>query len=138
MDIWVDCGLTSQNYGRFSHMKLLPVGILAASAVVLFSGFADAKDNKGKGKGADKAKIEKPIKSNNGVAVPPGQIKRYTRGQKLPDDLDFDYLDDLNGWKLKPLPKGQRYIRVDDEILSISNDTQTVIEAVGIVSDLVN
>ncbi len=119
-------------------MKLLPIGILAASAVVLLGGFADAKDNKGKGKGADKGKIEKPIKSNNGVAVPPGQIKRYTRGKKLPDDLDFDYLDDLDGWKLKPLPKGQRYIRVDDEILSISDDTKTVIDAVGIVGDLVN
>ena len=57
--------------------------------------------------------------------------------QKLPDDLSFDYIDDLGNWKLKPLGPGQRYIRVDDEILSISDDTKTVIEAVGIVGDLV-
>ncbi len=119
-------------------MKVLSIGFLAACAVALTSGFADAKDNKGKGKGSNKAKVEKPIKSKNGVAVPPGQVKRYTRGQALPKDLEFDYLDDLDGWKLKPLPPGQRYIRVDDEILSISDDTQTVIDAVGIVSDLVN
>nr|WP_170616745.1 hypothetical protein [uncultured Ruegeria sp.] len=119
-------------------MKVSSIGLVAAFTVALTTGFADAKDNKGKAKGADKSKVEKAIKSNNGVAVPPGQVKRYTRGQKLPKDLQFDYLDDLDGWKLKPLPPGQRYVRVDDEILSISDDTQTVIEAVGIVSDLVN
>ncbi|GAA6160876.1 hypothetical protein NBRC116589_30500 [Ruegeria sp. HU-ET01832] len=119
-------------------MKTLSIGILAAFALVATVGIADAKDNKGKGKGPDKSKIEKSLKTNKGVGVPPGQIKRYTRGQKIPNDLDFDYLDDLDGWKLKPLPAGQRYIRVDDEILSISDDTKTVIDAVGIVGDLVN
>ncbi|SMO44786.1 hypothetical protein [Ruegeria faecimaris] len=119
-------------------MKVMSIGLLATCAVAATVGLADAKDNKGKGKSSDKSKIEKSIKTNNGVGVPPGQIKRYTRGQKLPNDLNFDYLDDLDGWKLKPLPAGQRYIRVDDEILSISDDTKTVIDAVGIVSDLVN
>ncbi|WP_170353096.1 hypothetical protein [Ruegeria lacuscaerulensis] len=119
-------------------MKTLSIGILAAFALGATVGIADAKDNKGKGKGPDKSKIEKSLKTNKGVGVPPGQIKRYTRGQKIPNDLDFDYLDDLDGWKLKPLPAGQRYIRVDDEILSISDDTKTVIDAVGIVGDLVN
>jgi Ni/Co efflux regulator RcnB len=119
-------------------MKTLSIGILAAFALAATVGIAEAKDNKGKSKGPDKSKIEKSVKTNKGVGVPPGQIKRYTRGQKIPNDLDIDYLDDLDGWKLKPLPAGQRYIRVDDEILSISDDTKTVIDAVGIVSDLVN
>ncbi|WP_170463964.1 hypothetical protein [Ruegeria arenilitoris] len=119
-------------------MKVLSIGLLAACAVTATVGLADAKDNKGKGKGPDKSKIEKSIKTNKGVGVPPGQIKRYTRGQKLPNDLAFDYIDNLDGWKLKPLPAGQRYIRLNDEILSISEDTRTVIDAVGIVSDLAN
>lgn len=106
-------------------------------AIVSLAGASYAKDNKGKGQGANKTKVEKSIKSN-GKAVPPGQIKRYTRGQKLPDDLRFDYINDLDNWKLKPLKPGQRYIRVDDEIISISDDTKTVIEAVGIVGDLMN
>ena len=32
--------------------------------------------------------------------------------------------------------KGNKYIRVDNEILEIAEDTQTVIDAVGIVDDL--
>ncbi len=118
-------------------MKFFSTSVLIAFAVAASAGIADAKDNKAKGKGADKVKVEKPLKSNKGVGVPPGQVKRYTRGNKLPDDLDFDYLDDLDGWNLKPLPPGQRYVRIDDEIVSISDGTRTVIEAVGIVGDLV-
>ncbi|WP_164658802.1 hypothetical protein [Tropicibacter sp. Alg240-R139] len=107
---------------------------LAVSALVLGTDMADAKDkpNKGGNKGGAKVKVDK------GVKVPPGQIKRYTRGAKLPSDLNFDYIDDLSKWKLKPLPKGQRYVKVGDEILSISDDTKTVVDAVGIVGDLLN
>ncbi len=119
-------------------MRRFSIYLLAVAAVAISAGFAEAKENKGKGQGANKSKLEKPAKSNKGVAVPPGQVKRYTRGQKLPDDLNFDYLDDLDGWNLKALPPGQRYIRIDDEILSISDDTKTVVEAVGIVGDLLN
>ncbi|NOD63507.1 MULTISPECIES: hypothetical protein [unclassified Ruegeria] len=118
-------------------MKRIVATVGVVMAVVALASAGAAKDNKGKGQGANKNKVEKAIKSN-GKAVPPGQIKRYTRGQKLPDDLRFDYIDDLDNWKLKPLGPGQRYIRVDDEILSISDDTKTVIEAVGIVGDLAN
>ncbi|NOD87200.1 MULTISPECIES: hypothetical protein [unclassified Ruegeria] len=118
-------------------MKRIVATVGVVMAIVALASAGAAKDNKGKGQGANKNKLEKAIKSN-GKAVPPGQIKRYTRGQKLPDDLRFDYIDDLDNWKLKPLGPGQRYIRVDDEILSISDDTKTVIEAVGIVSDLAN
>jgi Ni/Co efflux regulator RcnB len=71
-----------------------------------------------------------------GKVVPPGQVKRYTRGSKLPVDLKFTDIDDLSNWKLKPLAKGEKYIRVDNEVLRVAEDTQTVIEAVGIVDDL--
>ncbi len=115
-------------------MKSISLFLAAAAALSLSVSVVEAKDNKGKG--GNKAKIEKQVKGKK--AIPPGQIKRYTRGQKLPDDLNFKYIDDLDDWKLKPLPPGQRYIRVDDEILSISDDTKTVIDAVGIVGDLLN
>ncbi|MBO9449497.1 hypothetical protein J7426_04465 [Tropicibacter sp. R16_0] len=106
---------------------------LAVSALVLGADLADAKDKGKSNKGGNKVKLDK---GNKGVKVPPGQIKRYTRGAKLPGDLNLDYIDDLSKWKLKPLPKGQRYVKVGDEILSISDDTKTVIDAVGIVGDL--
>ena len=75
-------------------------------------------------------------KGGKGKAIPPGQVKRYTRGSKLPGDLNFKDIDDLSKWKLKPLNKGEKYIRVDNEVLRVAEDTQTVIEAVGIVDDL--
>ena len=81
-----------------------------------------AKPGKGAGKGPDK--------------IPPGQIKRYTRGAKLPGDLKFDDIGDLSKWKLKPPGKGNRYIQVDNEILEVTEDLSTVVDAVGIVGDL--
>ncbi|SDC14194.1 hypothetical protein [Ruegeria marina] len=114
-------------------MKRAIAAFMCILAVALASGVAEAKDDKGKAKGHDKIKVDK---SNGPKVIPPGQIKRYTRGAKLPDDLRFDYIDDLDKWKLTPLPPGQRYIRIDDDIVSIYEDSRTVIDAVGIVSDL--
>jgi Ni/Co efflux regulator RcnB len=68
--------------------------------------------------------------------VPPGQIKRYTRGAKLPAEVDWEDNGDLSNWKLPPPGKGNKYIKVENEILKIAEDTQTVIDAVGIVGDL--
>lgn len=95
-----------------------------------------AKDKGGQGN-SKKVKIDKPGKGNgNGKAIPPGQIKRYTRGAKLPTDLKWDDIGDLADWNLKAPGKGNRYIRVDDEILEVSDDLSTVVDAVGIVGDL--
>ncbi len=105
-------------------------------ATVLSFGGADvgeAKDKGGKA-GDKKVKLDKPGKGVD--KIPPGQIKRYTRGAKLPGDLKFDAIDDLSKWKLKPAGKGNRYIKVDNEILEVSDDLSTVVDAVGIVDDL--
>lgn len=107
---------------------------LAAVFSLTFVEPALAKDKPGKGNGK-KVKIEAPGKGN-GKAIPPGQIKRYTRGAKLPTDLKWDDIGDLDKWKLKPPGKGNRYIRVDDEILEVTDDLSTVVDAVGIVGDL--
>ncbi|WP_270729653.1 hypothetical protein [Shimia sp. Alg240-R146] len=90
-----------------------------------------AKDKGVKG-GDKKVQVDK----SKAKKVPPGQIKRYTRGAKLPTDLKWKDIGDLSGWKLKPPGKGNRYIRVGDEILEVSDDLTTVVDAVGIVGDL--
>ncbi|PSL17110.1 hypothetical protein [Shimia abyssi] len=104
---------------------------LGATGVAVPSFAKDkAKDKPGKnkaksignGKGADK--------------IPPGQIKKYTRGAKLPGDLKWDSIGDLSKWKLKPPGNGNRYIKVDNEILEVTEDLSTVVDAVGIVDDL--
>ena len=91
------------------------------------------------GKGAKKVPPGQIKRNTNGSGVkpvPPGQIKRYTRGAKLPTDLVYVDIGDLSKWKLDPLKAGEKYIRVDNEVLKIAEDTQTVIDAVGVVSDL--
>ena len=114
-----------------------PLIVLAAGLATVFALGSDlaAKDNPGKGKKGREAVLD--AKPGNGPKViPPGQIKRYTRGAKLPVDLRWDDIGDLSRWKLKPPGRGNRYIRVDDQILEVTEDLTTVIDAIGIVSDL--
>ncbi|WP_127115732.1 hypothetical protein [Shimia sediminis] len=112
--------------------------LVSASLIFFTSGDALAKDNKPKkSKAGSGASIQIQDKPGNGPkAVPPGQIKRYTRGAKLPADLRFTEIKDLSKWKLKAPGKGNRYIRIDNDILEVTDDFSTVVDAIGIVGDL--
>ena len=113
------------------------IKIFALIAFASFAAFAfSAPDVQASGKKNSGQSIGEKGKEGGGKIVPPGQVKRYTRGSKLPADLKFKNIDDLSKWKLKPLAKGEKYIRVDNDILRVADDTQTVVEAVGIVDDL--
>ncbi len=117
-------------------MKISSVfaGLLAASFVTVSADISEAKDKGNKPK-ASKVKVDgKPGKGPK--KVPPGQIKRYTRGAKLPGDLKYTDIGDLSKWKMKPPGQGNRYIRVGDDILEVTDDMSTVVDAVGIVGDL--
>lgn len=112
--------------------------IAAFTGVALaMSGPALAKNNgngNGNGWGNGKSVWEHPGKGPK--IIPPGQIKRYTRGAKLPGNLKYKDIVDLSKWKLSDPGKGYRYIQVDKDVLKVTKDLSTVIEAVGIVSDL--
>ncbi|MEQ9693339.1 hypothetical protein [Shimia sp. SDUM112013] len=91
---------------------------------------------------AAKDKVKKPVakgqverQKNGPKAIPPGQVKRYTRGNALPKGVHFDAITDLDRWNLKPLKKGQKYIKVGDEVLKV-NDAMEVIDVVGDVAKL--
>ena len=69
--------------------------------------------------------------------VPPGHQKKYykrhySRGDRLPDD--YIIIVEPTRWGLRPLPRDEVYVRVDNQILRAMRDTATVIEAIGIVS----
>ncbi len=118
--------------------KYLCISMAATCLSMMIPDAAVAKD-KGKPAHAQsgsgkKVKLDKPGKGPK--AIPPGQIKRYTRGAKLPADTVWEEIGDLSRWDLPPPGRGNKYIRVDNEILEIAGDTQTVIDAVGIVGDL--
>jgi Ni/Co efflux regulator RcnB len=117
-------------------MSQLKWFITFAAVLSLTVGGADlafAKNkNKNKGGAASSVKVNPGKK-----AIPPGQIKRYTRGAKLPGDVSYKSISDLSKWKMKPLGAGEKYIRVDNEILRVS-DTMKVLAIVGLVSELAN
>ena len=121
-----------------NFIKATATLMVSASLVLAATGDALAKEkNKNKGKKSDGASIQIQDKPGKGPkAIPPGQVKRYTRGAKLPGDLKYSDIGDLSKWKLKEPGKGNRYIRVDDEILEVTDDLSTVVDAVGIVGDL--
>lgn len=78
--------------------------------------------------------------------MPPGQYKKLRGSADHDRDRDRErehayrdrwvYLDDVDRYRLPPLPAGQAYVRVDDRILRVIRDTAVVIEAMGIVSNL--
>lgn len=106
-------------------------GVLAVGSVDM----AQAK-NKAKGHGKSGKNVTRDVGKGNGPkSVPPGQIKRYTRGAKLPGDVQFDDISDLSKWKMGPLGAGERYIKVDNDILRVSN-TMEVLGVIGIAGDL--
>ncbi len=67
-------------------------------------------------------------KKNNGC-MPPGQAKKWAKGQPIPMDLRvYDLPKDLR-LKLPPPPPNHRYVRVAADILLIAIGTQMVIDA---------
>ena len=69
-------------------------------------------------------------KKNNGC-LPPGQAKKWLMGQPLPREVVFHALPpDLLG-RLAPAPVGRRYVRVGNDILSISTLTGMVLDAIA-------
>ncbi|QQG36544.1 MAG: hypothetical protein HYS17_01770 [Micavibrio aeruginosavorus] len=71
-------------------------------------------------------------KKNNGC-LPPGIAKKYTIGQRLPDDVVWDPLPDDLRARLKPVP-GYQYVQVDKDILLIGEAAKKVVDAVTLIS----
>ena len=67
--------------------------------------------------------------------MPSGQYKKiYRKGDTLPSG--YKWITDYDLWRLPPLGPGQGYARYDNEVYRVARDTATVLEAIGIVSDL--
>lgn len=108
----------------------------------------------------------KPNNHNNGTGwgvgkIPPGHCKKiescrnggdvvYERERHDDDDVtifreenvtvirNYTIIEQPTTYGLPALPSNQIYVRQGDQIYSIIRDTQTVVEAIGIVSNLLN
>ncbi len=68
-------------------------------------------------------------KKNNGC-MPPGQAKRWQRGQPLAPGVVFYELEGPLLGRLGSAPSGHRYVRVDSDILMLSVGTNMVVDAI--------
>lgn len=113
--------------------------VLALSVALAALAGPAVADNKKPGKGhvvpPGKASGTPPGLAKKPGGMPPGQYKKiYRKGDKLSGD--YVWIDDYARWRLPPLMPGQGYVRYDNEVYRAARDTATVIEAIGIVSDL--
>ena len=113
--------------------------MLGFSGALIVSAGAGMADSKKPGK-VYKVPPGKAAQTPPGLAkkpggMPPGQYKKiYGKGDLLPRDRVW--ITDYDNWRLPPLTPGQGYARYDNEVYRVARDTATVIEAIGIVSDL--
>lgn len=68
-------------------------------------------------------------KKHNGC-LPPGQAKKWHKGQPLPKDVRFYALPQELRVRLPPPPPNHRYVRVAADILLIAVGSQMVIDAI--------
>ena len=81
--------------------------------------------------GKQKAKGHCPpglAKKNNGC-MPPGQAKKWAKGQPLPRDVVFYPVPSQVIVKIGLPPKGYKYVRVANDILLIAIGTSMVVDA---------
>lgn len=117
---------------RGALMLVVSIALAASTA----PGMADSKKPDkiykvppGKAAGVPPGLAKKP------GGMPPGQYKKiYRKGEILP--RDYVWITDYDHWRLPPLAPGQGYARYDNEVYRVARDTAIVLEAIGIVSDL--
>jgi len=110
--------------------------LLAACIALLAAPLAQAGNSKSKGfKRVPPGQIQRH-KNGAPKSIPPGQIKRYTRGTPLPGNIGYTDILDLSRWRLDTPGRGEKYVRVNNDVYRVMRDSNTVVEAVGIVSDL--
>lgn len=69
---------------------------------------------------------------NSGVFVPPGQAKKWARGQYLPKTVVWTLAPAAILAKLKPAPPGHQYVVVDGQVLLIAVATGLILDALGV------
>ncbi len=127
-------------------MKLMLLVLLAASLCIFSDpALAQGKNQKGKGKNKNNGNIVKvspgpssPAAKNcpPGLAksgcIPPGQLKKYARGDVI---SDYRWIDNPSRWGLK---SGGYYVRAGDYVYQIDKDTRKVLNLIGAVADIMN
>lgn len=102
--------------------RMLPVALSALMAILPVAAQADTKS-------CPPGLAKKAV-----PCVPPGQVKNWAIGQRLPDDIFWQQIDDWQRYGLPRPGDGQAYVRVDDEVLLLGLATRVVLQSFGILN----
>jgi Ni/Co efflux regulator RcnB len=79
-----------------------------------------------------------PGLAKKGSCIPPGQQKKWVKGDRIPDDVDYRVIVRYDDRRLpKPRP-GEVYIETGRDIYLIAEATKRVIEAVNLIEKATN
>ena len=70
---------------------------------------------------------------SKGVFVPPGQAKKWARGEYLPKSVAWTTVPAVLLAKLKPAPPGHQYVVVNGQVLLIALATGLILDALDVI-----
>lgn len=115
-------------------MKRFAAAIIALT-VAITPALAEAGNHKSKhnNKGAKSSHCPPGLAKKNPPCVPPGQAKKYGRGDYI--YRDYDVIRDPERYGLR---KGDNYYRVGDYVYRVDKDTREVLDLIGAVDAILN
>lgn len=116
-------------------MRILSLTVILALAVTGMTPDAGLANSK-KGKQVPPGQVKRQM--NGPKPMPPGQAKRYMRGDVIGKGVKYYDVTDWNRYKLGKPPKGEKYVRIGDQILRVAVTTLAVVAVVGLVDELLD
>ena len=83
--------------------------------------------------------------ADRGHCIPPGHYRRadrdrdhhWRRGERLRRG-EYRYINNYDAYHLRRLPRGERYVIVNNQVLRVNSNTLTVLGEVGLLNALLN
>lgn len=82
------------------------------------------------GKQAGKGNCPPGLAKKNNGCLPPGQAKKWQKGQPLARNIEYHDLPRELRKNLPEPPRGHRYIQVAEDVLMVTKDTLNVVDAI--------
>ena len=108
---------------------------VCAATLVLTPSLADAGNHKSKNNkgGASVGHCPPGLAKKNPPCVPPGQVKKYNRGDIIDGNFDLIRNPERYGFR-----RGSDYYRAGDYVYSVNRETREILDRIGAVDAVLN
>lgn len=103
-------------------------GVFAATALL---GLGAGPDGAWAGPPGPKA-CPPGLANKNPACLPPGQYKKWRRGERIPPGIEWRFLDHTH-YQLPPPGEGRAYVRIGRDVYLVAEATRLVIEAINLL-----